>query len=674
LSASKIGVVDVASSGADIQPDRVFVLSGSGTPRYKGGQLSVDATRHTPAPVDAILRSVADEAGRFGVGILLGSTTADGILGMQRMKESGGLTIVERVAGATNGHARQGLIDLVLPVDDIAPQLVAFVRSDEQRLLADVEDHRDGGVDMLRDILNLVRQRTGHDFGAYKRATLSRRIARRMQVCGCESVIDYREYVREHSGELHSLLRDFLISVTNFFRDTEAFLHLQSEVVPRLFANKSASDQVRVWVAGCATGEEAYSIAMLLHEHAATLRSPPQLLVFATDIDEIALATARLGCYPETIAADMTTDRLERFFTRENGQYRVTKELRETVMFSPHNLLRDPPFSRLDLISCRNLLIYLNRDAQNRLLSVFHFGLRPEGLLFLGSSESAENSQLFGPLDGRHRVFVRRMASLSLGDTISSTGRWAPTAPPAARPHTERVTRVGELHHRIVELYAPPSVLVNSELDVLHLSEHAGKYLVVSGGEPTRHLLQLVHPAFGLDLRTALHAARQTGSETRVVRFDDNGAARAVEIRVRSVKSPELGDGSFLVMFDELVPDGRPSQAASIEPVVREMEDELHRTRDQLRTTVEQYETSLEELKASNEELQAINEELRSATEELETGKEELQSVNEELSALNHELKVNVEELSHANADLQNLMSSTDIAVLFVDRALNLKR
>jgi two-component system CheB/CheR fusion protein len=274
------------------------------------------------------------------------------------------------------------------------------------------------------------------------------------------------------------------------------------------------------------------------------------------------------------------------------------------------------------------------------------------------------------------RVFVRRAASTSLGEALTPAARWSSVISVPHPPAHDRGTPVGELHHRVVEKYAPPSVLVNHELDIVHVSEHAGKYLAVAGGEPTRQLLRLIHPALRLDLRTALYTARTSGNETRVVRFDDGGP-RAVELRVRSVSHPELGGGSLLVMFDELAPDAHPAQGvgnAAIEPVVREMEEELHRTRDQLRTTIEQYETSVEELKASNEELQAINEELRSATEELETSKEELQSVNEELTTLNHELKVKIDEISHANSDLQNLIGSTDIGVVFLDRQLRIKR
>jgi two-component system CheB/CheR fusion protein len=669
-----------------LEPDRLYVVPAGHDGAFHRGELLVTSAREPRAPIDRLLRSLVDDLGGQVAGVILSGRGSDGVIGIKRVKEAGGLTIAQAPDGEDAEMPRSaiatGMIDLVLPLSEIGDRLAAFGRHEGDAPPAIDEAERRGPeeiADTLRDILALVRARSGHDFAPYKRATLYRRVSRRMQVCQRESITAYHQHLRDDHAELGNLLRDFLISVTNFFRDRSAFEALTTTVIPRLFAGKTAADQVRVWVSGCATGEEAYSIAMLLWEHAIQLRDPPQLQVFATDIDEDALAEARQGRYPRAIALDISDERLQRFFTEDNDDYRVTKELRELVLFSPHNLLRDPPFSRLDLISCRNLLIYLNRDAQDRCLNVFHFGLRTDGYLFLGSSESAENTALFVATDPKHRLFMRRPTPSRLGESIVAAGRWYPAPPPQAPPSVERKT-AGELHHRLVERYAPPSILVDEELDILHVSEHAGHLLRISGGEPTRQLLRLIHPALRAELRTAIYSARHTprGSDIRVVRFDDGGTPRVIEIRARTVDRPELGRGLMLVIFDELDPasgnTSEPSQASALEPVMREIEDELRRTREQLRATVEQYETSLEELKASNEELHAINEELRSATEELETSKEELQSVNEELTTVNQELKLKVDEVSHANGDLQNLMSSTEIAVLFLDRALHIKR
>jgi two-component system CheB/CheR fusion protein len=678
-----------------LEPDRVLVIPPDCEATFQRNELVISRASEPRLPVDKLLRSLAEEYGSQSIAVLLRSSSSDGLLGVRRLKEAGGLTITEafddhtprsRWPAADAGLA--DLADLVLPLPAISDRLATLARHpDGPEIPAAGDDGprraQDGAADTLQDMLVLVRVRTGHDFGSYKRATLYRRVSRRMQVCQCPSIAAYHQYLRDHPNELGHLMRDFLISVTNFFRDRHAFDSLETQVIPKLFAGKTAKDQIRIWVSGCATGEEAYSIGMLLCEHAGKLPDPPQLQIFATDIDEEALAEARSGRYPNTIEADVSPERLGRFFTQDGDHYRVSKELREIVLFSMHNVLRDPPFSRLDLVSCRNLLIYLNRDAQDRVLNVFHFALRSDGFLFLGSSESAENSTTFATLDAKYRLFMRRPSSSRLGsETVVSTGRWYPPipAPPVPPPAIDRGS-AGELHHRLVEQYVQPSVLVNEELDLLHVSEHAGRWLQLAGGEPSRSLLRLILPALRTDLRTAIYAARQSAQrvDTRIVRFDDGGKPRAVELRVRLVGPAEPGQGSLLVLFDELDPSvggplsGQPPNAA-LEPMVRDLEDELRRTRDQLRTTIEQYETSLEELKASNEELQAINEELRSATEELETSKEELQSVNEELTTLNHELKLKVDEISHTNSDLQNLMSSTEIGVVFLDRALHIKR
>ena len=679
LTTSRWPVIDVRESIA-LEPGHVYVVPPDRGVVIGPDSIVIDGARDR-AVLDLLFRSAADSVGADCAAIVLAGRANEGVLGLKRVKEVGGLTICEASEhGLDHAAIASGVVDLVLPIDAISDRLAAFAAA---RTDVDGADNEPAIADALRDILTLVRIRTGHDFTWYKRPTLYRRIARRMHVCQTATITEYHRYLRERPSELSSLLRDFLISVTNFFRDPEAYDALARQIVPHLFANKGAADPVRVWITGCATGEEAYSIAMLLLEHNARLHEPVPIQLFATDIDEDALAEARAGRYPASIAADVSPERLERFFVHETGGYRISRELRERVLFSPHNVLRDPPFSRLDLISCRNLLIYLNREAQDRVLDVFHFGLRATGYLFLGGSESAESVTFkFASVDTKYRIFARRSSGTAqqLDAIVQAVAPWQPHPLMQTGPHLERAAAsVSDLHHRLVEHYAPPSVLVNEELDIVHVGHDAGRFLTISDGEPTRQILRLVHPALRFDLRGAIYAARQPRRTTdaRTVRFDDNGTTRLVELRVRAVDHLELGRGTLLILFDE-VEDSRESPTTigdpSIEPVVREMEDDLHRTRELLRTTIEQYETSVEELKASNEELHAINEELRSATEELETSKEELQSVNEELTTLNHELEAKVEELSRANSDLQNLMTSTDLGVLFLDRDCNVKR
>ena len=659
-----------------LEPNRVYVVA-QGDVLLEHGRFSIKPTTVPGVQLDRLVRSNVDEAGRHSTLVLLDGLGTDGVLGAKRVKEVGGLVLAGPVPEGPIGVMPRSAIAIGL-VDQVGSHGEIVARLCEPERQPAEEDQREGQADALRDILSLVRIRSGHDFSAYKRATLYRRVARRMQVCQCESILDYHLYLREHPAELSHLMRDFLISVTNFFRDPEAYDALSTQVLAPMLHQRT--EPVRAWVAGCATGEEAYSLGMVLLEHAARQPHPPKVQLFATDIDEAALAEARAGRYPETIGVDVSPERLERFFVHEAGTYRVSHELREIVLFSPHNLLRDPPFSRLDLVSCRNLLIYLNREAQNRVLSTFHFSLRPEGILLLGSSESAENTTMFSAIDPKHRIFTRRMTPIALGlETVTTSSRWQPPAIPLTTSVERSGSSRGALHHQLAERYAPPSILIDAKLDVVHVSEHAKQFLEVAPGEPTRHVLRMVLPGLRLELRAAIYAARQaeTRFDIRRVVFEEQRKQRSVELRVRAVENPELGE-ALLVFFGELDANGDSPPASNgdsvMEPVVREIEDELQRTRDQLRMTIEQYETSVEELKASNEELQAINEELRSASEELETSREELQSINEELTTLNHELRFKIDEVSHANGDLQNLMTSTDIGVVFLDRSLNIKR
>jgi two-component system, chemotaxis family, CheB/CheR fusion protein len=492
-----------------------------------------------------------------------------------------------------------------------------------------------------------------------------------------------------------------LISVTNFFRDAEAFAVLQSHI-PQLFADKAPSDQLRVWVTGCATGEEAYSVAMLLLEHAEKLKTPPAIQVFATDLDDNAIQVARAGLYPATIEADVSPERLRRFFSREEGAYRIKKDLRERVLFSVHNLLKDSPFSRLDVVTCRNLLIYLKRDAQEGVLDLFHFALRAGGLLFLGSAESvSEGHVLFAPLDRQHRLFVRRATpragwqlpalsvtvpyglrpstSISSHPLLPATAESANPAvwtPSPSATGERRVSPYGELHLSALEQFAPPSILVNAGYDIMHLSEHAGRFLQFAG-EISRNLLDVVHPTLRAELRTALfRAGHQHINVTTSPLLFGEGTSHFVTLHVRAARASDPTQEYFLVIFESTAEaiEASPPPPLAPDAFTRRLEDEILHLRTQLAATVEQYEASLEELKASSEEQQSINEEMRSAAEELETSKEELQSTNEELTTVNQELKSSVDELSRANGDLQNLMASTEIGTVFLDRQLRIKR
>ncbi|HVE54860.1 MAG TPA: CheR family methyltransferase, partial [Ramlibacter sp.] len=699
-----------------VEPDTVYVIPPGHTLQSEQGRLSLGAVpqglaRHVV--VDVFFRTLADSHGAHSAAVVLSGMDGDGSIGIKRIKERGGLTVAQDPEQALHGSMPRtaigtGMVDWVLPVQEMPARLLSYFRLGAAVLLPpeDVsEDHAPGRERHeadLRDVLSFLHMRTSRDFTQYKRATVLRRIGRRMQVNGIDNLQSYLTCLRTRPGECAALLQDLLISVTNFFRDEECFESLQ-EHIPDMFAGKSAGDTVRVWVIACATGEEAYSLAMVLNDYARTLESAPMIQVFATDIDQEALQVAREGVYPATIAADVSEERLRRYFVQEHRGYRIRREIREMVLFAVHDVLRDSPFSRLDLVSCRNLLIYLNRDAQARVFDIVHFSLLPGGKLFLGSSESVdENNPLFTLVDKKARVYLQRGLSRGglplpqattftraiLAQQAALDGPVIPAhahdpAPgmvpsPAAAPRDPRSAGWADLHLQLLERLAPPSVVVNAEHDIVHLSPNAGRFLQMTGGEPSRNLLKAVPGEVRLDLRAALYQAAQRSEEVQLPATAMRLAAGTVTASLRVIPAIDAGEALFLVLFDTSQPGGETAEDRAerlqSDPIARHLDAEIERMKAQLRETVEQYEASTEELKASNEELQAMNEEMRAATEELETSREELQSINEELTTVNQELKSKVDQLSHANSDIQNLMDATQIATVFLDRELRITR
>ena len=557
-----------------------------------------------------------------------------------------------------------GVVDGVATAGELGREVIGYA----ERLQAVRLGDDDGGlatddVEAVRHVLAQLRVHTGHDFAHYKRATVLRRLARRMHVVGAGSLAGYLQLLRERPAEAQALLDDLLIHVTNFFRDPAAFARL-AEALPSLFEGKKAGDEVRVWVAGCATGEEAYSVAILLCEHAARLAEPPKVQVFATDLSAGAIQTARAGLYPASIEADVTPERLRDHFARTPAGYRVREALRETVLFAPHSLLKDPPFAHLDLVTCRNLLIYLQRDLQRRTLELFHYALRPGGLLFLGASETADAARgLFETADKAARLYCARDVASALPRVSARRRVAAPPPPPPAEPETSAAA----LHQRLRAAAAAPSVLVDAGSDVAHLSDGLEPFLQVSAGDPTRSVLRLVVPALRPSVQTALFQARGGAGPvtTGPVTVEIGGRPHAVRLHARAV-----GDGLAHVAFlSEPVEPPPVSEDAHTQVLA----EELQETREQLQLTVEEFETSREELRAQNEELQSTNEELRSTAEELETSKEESQSMAEELRTVNDELKAKVDETARAKGDLENLVVATEIATLFLDRELRIQ-
>lgn len=707
-----------AKENQKIEAGHVYVIPPAKAIRSVNGHLRLAADPLSPrgrhVAVDLFFRTLADTHGPHASAVVLSGADGDGAIGVKRIKERGGLTIAQDPEEAEHSSMPRsaiatGLVDWVLPADQIAPRLLDYFRREKALKLPpeegpqpmapvtpDLTQEEQG----LRDVLIFLRARTGRDFSYYKRATVVRRIARRMQVNAVDDLPSYLDCLRTRPAESVALLQDLLISVTNFFRDADCFTALEAHL-GELFKGKGPNDTVRAWVAACATGEEAYSVAMLLSEKAREMEAPPAIQVFATDLDEEAIREARDGTYPSTIQADVSEERLRRYFVKGHRGFRVRRELREMVLFAQHDLLKDSPFSRLDLVTCRNLLIYLNRGAQQRALETFHFALVPHGHLFLGSSESIEDaSVLFSVLDKKSRIFVQRPVRMRAPSpfgpsslSLSLEAQRALAIPPAraaravdARPGDGPLAMLeskgiswGELHFKLLELLAPPSILVDAEHNILHLSAGAGRFLHFSGGEPTRNLLRAVNPGLRVELRAALYEAVHSGQRSQVVAPEVDLEGGSVEVTIRVSQVREVATELLLVSLSSApritaLPEQEGPARQGADPVARQLDRELERLKSHLRDTVEQYEASTEELKASNEELQAMNEELRSATEELETSREELQSINEELTTVNVELKSKVDELAHSNSDMHNLMDATAIATVFLDRELRVNR
>jgi len=693
-----------------VEADHVYVIPPGFELTMNDGYVRVapsERVRGHHVAVDVFFRTMAEVHRERAVCIVMSGTGSDGAVGLTRVKENGGVAIAQSPDDAAHdGMPRAaiatGMVDIVLPAAEMGPRLVEHWRN-AQRIRIPFGDQAEGQPSdngasarqaerALQEIMGLLRTYTRHDFAHYKRATVLRRIERRLQVNRLADLPAYRDFLHDHPEEAGPLLQDMLISVTNFFRDPEAFDALEREAIPRLVASKQAGEQVRAWVAGCATGEEAYSLSMLLREQIDQQSRPLDIQIFATDIDERAIATARRGLYAQGIAEDISPSRLQQFFIAEQDQYRIATVVREPVLFALHNLLRDPPFSRLDIICCRNLLIYLDRAAQAHVLEMFRIALRPGGYLFLGTSESIDAvGSLFTAVDKKNRIYSvnpelppgRHMPLIS--DAPLKPGWPGPMEALRSAKRTVRLS-FAELHQRALEQFSPPSVLINSEHEVLHLSNGVGRFLERASGEPSNNLLNNVRPDLRLELRTALFKAAQTSRsvETRLVQSRDDGRQVFLNITVRPLQPKDdegEGEGApqlTLVVFDEVEDSMRETGGEPVDAaralLIGQMEDEIRQLKMHLQDTIEGAETSTEELKASNEELQAINEELRSATEELETSKEELQSMNEELVTVNFELKMKVEERGRINDDLQNLIASSEIATVFVDRGMHVKR
>ncbi|WP_281405690.1 CheR family methyltransferase [Mesorhizobium sp. B2-3-4] len=687
--------VAIAEDGMEAESDRVYVMPQNAVLTMEGGKLQLrrpSAASRERKPIDIFFSSLAEDQGEYAVGIILSGGDGDGTLGAKMIKEHGGFVLAQAADGSgprnpdmPQSAIASGVVDMAVAAEHMGERLMGFARGFHTLdQLAESNEDASENIDRARgEIYEVLRSRSGHDFSGYKTKTFVRRVKRRMQIGQITSLSGYIELLRKEPREVTALFRDLLINVTNFFRDADAFELLAKKILPKLFQGKTASDTIRIWVPGCATGEEVYSIGMLLREHMDTLSAVPRIQIFATDIDEAALSVARAARYPASMLDGVSAERRQRFFINESESFVLATEVRELCIFSPHSVIKDPPFSRMDMVSCRNLLIYFGPDIQNRVIPIFHYALRPSGYLFLGTSESVgQHTDLFVTVDKKQRIFRAREDVLARARLPLLVGEGGGRAPILS---DGRHGRTGELvgyplrqsvESQVLERHAPPHVVANAEGDVVYYSARTGRYLEPPQGVPSRNLLHMARRGLRLDLRAALReavATRQIVLRENVVVDGEEDRVQRVTITVEPLPDRGSGEPFYLVLFQ---PVGASRDKSEVErgsghpDDLAHLERDLRETRERLQSTIEEYETALEEVKSSNEELVSVNEEAQSTNEELEASKEEMQSLNEELNTINAELSGKIEELDHANSDLKNLFESTDIATVFLDREL----
>ncbi len=692
--ATSMRVIQVKDRTA-VQPDCAYVIPPNKDMSILHGVLHLlppTAPRGLRLPIDFFFRSLAQDRQEHSVGVILSGMGSDGTLGLRAIKEKVGVVLVQEPTTAKfdsmpRSAIDAGLADIVAPAEELPGKILGYLQ--RTPLIARTEEAlQDKTQGALEKAVILLRGHTGNDFSFYKRNTLYRRIERRMGIHQIAKMAGYVRYLQENSQELDLLFKELLIGVTNFFRDPAAWEQMRDQAIPALLAGRPAGQALRAWVPGCSTGEEAYSLAIVLREAIEATKSQGEFTVqiFATDLDKDAIEQARQGVFPANISADVSAERLKRFFTKEGAGYRVRKEIREMVIFAPQNLIMDPPFTKLDILSCRNLLIYLTPDVQKKLIPLFHYSLLPGGILFQGSAETiGDCHHLFAPLGGKSRLF-RRTETVMRPEQIAfptafSAGPVASgeTPPTMAKPPASLQSLADQL---VLSSYAPPAVLTNEEGDIFYVSGRTGKYLEPAAGKANWNIFAMAREGLRYELAGAFKETlrKKSGVTLTGLTVGTNGGTQHVNVSVRLIEEPAPLRGLVMVVFTDLAAPtaahagGPTAKVPARSPRLAELEAELLRLRGESRATHEEMQTSQEELRSANEELQSTNEELQSTNEELTTSKEEMQSMNEELQTVNAELQAKVDLLSQASNDMKNLLDSTDIATLFLDKELNVRR
>jgi two-component system CheB/CheR fusion protein len=678
-----------AEDGMPVEANRVFVIPPDSTLTVKDRRLQVERPappRERRRPIDTFFSSLAEDQGENAVCIVLSGTGSDGTLGLKQIKENGGLTLAQAefdhtaMSGMPHSATATGLVDHVLPVEEMPAKLL-----DYQQHLRQVSDHKDGdgtrndAAEHLASIIALLRVKIGHDFSKYKEKTLIRRIQRRMQVLQTDTVPSYIARLREEPLQVELLFRELLIGVTQFFRDPDAFDALGA-AIEKVLGRKGAGEELRIWVPACATGEEAYSIAILLKEAMEKQGVAFQIQIFATDIDDNAVSFARSGRYRKTTG--ISAERLARWFTSDDEEIRPIQEIREMCVFSVHSVVKDPPFSRLDILSCRNLLIYMDADLQDRVLRTFHYALKPNGVLFLGPSEGVSRlTQLFASLEKKHHIFQRQEADARFQNMPFTGGARVQAARHGGtRTISAGDDRIDKSVRRALAKYSPVYVVIDRHENILRFSGgEAGRYLEPSAGAANlnlfRNLRKTLRPAVRAALQTMFATHGPVVHDNVVIRID--GRSRPVTVIVEPISGGSGEAGLFVVAFLEgshgIDGNGGTNANVTDSTAVRAIEHELRTVRTQLQSSIDDLETANEEMKSAAEEYQSVNEELQSSNEELETSKEEMQSINEELQTVNAEMTSKNDALTRLNSDLKNLLDSTQIATMFLDSALRVK-
>ena len=689
---SKMKVIQV-KDGTAVQPNAVYIVPPNNDLAIINATLQLLQPLKSSGPrmpIDYFFRSLAQDQAEKAICIILSGMGTDGSLGLRAIKGDLGMAVAQdpdtaKYDSMPRSAIATDLVDYILSPEKMPQQLIAYANHTAHKTVPKLVPVKGKTTDALQKIFIVLRSQTGHDFSAYKQNTICRRIERRMDVHQIDKISNYVRYLQENNQEVNTLFKELLIGVTNFFRDKDAFEVLKNTALSQILEGRPKDNVIRAWVAGCSSGEEAYSIAIILRECTERLKQHVGTQIFATDIDDNAIEASRAGVYPASISADVSVARLKRFFAAQDNVYRVRKDIREMLVFAPQDIIKDPPFTKLDLICCRNLLIYLDSTLQKKLLPLFHYSLKPGGILFLGSSETIGGfTDLFSPIDKKWKIFRRRNSKSAarpvvvfpVTPTVESTvaGNEEKPLEPNLRQLTEKA---------LLDSYAPPSAIINAKGDILYIHGRTGKYLEPAPGEAQLNIYDMAREGLKLELPSAIRKAnaQQKAVTCKGLQVRINGGTETVDLTVRPLVTPQKPPELMIVLFESIASPGpdkpakkRRAPGKKTDARIEALEKELLYSKENLQTTIEELETSNEELKSTNEELQSTNEELQSTNEELETSQEEQQSLNEELVTVNSELQSKIEEMTTANNDMKNLLDSIQIPTIFLDLDLCIKR